>query len=216
MPAFIHNSTDLRFAVPPKNGFSLFESAKKPNGDWLFSLDKNHHFPMLCDFDAMLVRDPVERFISAFRNKVRFKTWNEWCTQWACAMTGVPLSESATIRISDLLPVIERLVKRGRSYAGWDFHFLPQMWQGELDRIEQLYDIRHDLDLLDFLGVDYSRKENRTDHLYLEVTDEEKAWISSLYAMDGELYDRYREFREQRKREGFIIRKVHSPSGSLK
>lgn len=216
MPTFIHNPTGLRFAVPPKNGFTLFESSKKANGDWLFSQDSDHHFPMLCDFDAMLVRDPVERFISAFRNKVRYKTWNEWCTKWVCSLTGVSLSQAQYIRIGDLLPKIEKLIKRGRSYSGWDFHFLPQVWQGELERIEQLYDIRHDRDLLDFLGVDYSRKENRTDHLSLEVTNEEKEWIATLYSMDGEFYERYRQFRKKRKKEGFVIKQILFSSESPK
>ncbi len=194
--------------MPFKNGFSLFKGAKNREGKNLFSFNWGNYLPNHRPFDGMMVRDPVERFISCFRNKVRYhpRPKDEAASKWACGMTGFLVEEIRTIRISDLLPAIERLVQRGRSSAGWDFHFLPQVWHGNFEYIEQLYDIRHDLDFLDLLGVDHSRKDNRTDHLPLEVTSEEREWIADLYAMDAVLYNRYKEFREKRKREGFVIK----------
>lgn len=213
MPAFRHNPTGLCFMMPFKNGFSLFKNAKDKEGKNLFSFSWGNYLPDRRPFDGMLVRDPVERFISGFRNKVRYhsRPWAEAASKWACMMAGVPVDDIRMIQVSDLLAAIEKLVKRGRSDAGWDFHFLPQVWQGNFDYIEQLYDIRYDHDLLDLLGVDYSCKANRTDHFPLEVSNEEREWIASLYAMDVEFYNRYREFREKRRSERFVIESILQP-----
>lgn len=205
MAIFTHLQSGMTLAVPPKNGYTLFKYATGPDGRNLFRYNNHSYKPYAGRADAMMVRDPVERFASAYRNKVKYHRKGEYAPSWAARLTGTPSAHAAQITVGRLLDCIEELAMRGRGTEGWEVHFEPQAWQYDVMLMPRFYDIRYDLDLLVHLGIDPSRRHNRTDHLACEITDGERERIRAIYAMDEELYERYLAFRAERTGNGTLL-----------
>lgn len=204
MAIFTHLDSGLTLAVPPKNGYTLFKYATGPGGG-LFRFNNHGYRPYDGPADAMMVRDPLERFASAFRNKVKYHIKGEYAPGWAARLTGSDPGHVDKISVGMMLDAIEGLMVQGRGAEQWEVHFQPQAWQYDAGLMPRFYDIRYDTDLLVHLGINPGERSNRTDHLPLDITRAERERIRELYWMDGELYERYLEFRSERLRHGTLL-----------
>lgn len=197
-----------RVLIPQKCGWTLaWDSRSRWNGRVV--IDSND-YPAK-NLDCMFVREPVARFMSAFRNKIEFGPqsypknangqFNIWSgIQWVACVCGIPpdlVQEQVTVSL--MLDVLEDIIKKKSraaqyNHAVLDPHWSPQVYHVAPGHIpELLIDPRNDFSVLDRLKIDYSTHNHNNTSRYggYQPTPEEVARIKALYAGDVALYARY-------------------------
>lgn len=196
-----------RVLIPQKCGWTLaWDSMHRWNGRVL--IDSND-YPAK-NLDAMFVREPVARFMSAFRNKIQFG-WKSYPKdadgqfsrysgiQWIGRVCGIhPDRVQEYVTVPLMLDVLEGIIKKKPkapfSHDILDPHWSPQSWHAAPGHIpELLIDPRNDFSVLDRLKIDYSTHNHNNTSRYggYQPTPEEVARIKALYACDVELYAQY-------------------------
>lgn len=209
MSVFIYPVEGLRrVLIPQKCGWTLaWDSLPRWNGRVV--IDSND-YPAK-NLDCMFVREPVARFMSAFRNKIEFGPqsypknangqFNVWSgIQWVACVCGIPPDlVQKQVTVSLMLDVLEDIVKKKPRAAQYDHavldpHWSPQVYHAAPGHIpELLVDPRNDFSVLDRLKIDYSTHNHNNTSRYggYRPTPEEVARIKALYAEDVALYARY-------------------------
>lgn len=198
-----------RVLIPQKCGWTLaWDSLPRWNGRVV--IDSND-YPAK-NLDCMFVREPVARFMSAFRNKIEFGPqsypknangqFNVWSgIQWVACVCGIPPDlVQKQVTVSLMLDVLEDIIKKKPratqyNHAVLDPHWSPQVYHVAPGHIpELLIDPRNDFSVLDRLKIDYSTHNHNNTSRYggYQPTPEEVARIKALYAEDVALYARYR------------------------
>lgn len=197
-----------RVLIPQKCGWTLaWDSLPRWNGRVV--IDSND-YPAK-NLDCMFVREPVARFMSAFRNKIEFGPqsypknangqFNVWSgIQWVACVCGIPPDlVQQQVTVSLMLDVLEDIIKKKSraaqyNHAVLDPHWSPQVYHAAPGHIpELLIDPRNDFSVLDRLKIDYSTHNHNNTSRYggYQPTPEEVARIKALYAGDVALYARY-------------------------
>lgn len=197
-----------RVLIPQKCGWTLaWDSRSRWNGRVV--IDSND-YPAK-NLDCMFVREPVARFMSAFRNKIEFGPqsypknangqFNIWSgIQWVACVCGIPPDlVQQQVTVSLMLDVLEDIIKKKPRVAQYnhavlDPHWSPQVYHAAPGHIpELLIDPRNDFSVLDRLKIDYSTHNHNNTSRYggYQPTPEEVARIKALYACDVELYAQY-------------------------
>lgn len=112
-----------RVLIPQKCGWTLaWDSRSRWNGRVV--IDSND-YPAK-NLDCMFVREPVARFMSAFRNKIEFGPqsypknangqFNIWSgIQWVACVCGIPPDlVQGQVTVSLMLDVLEDIIKKNR------------------------------------------------------------------------------------------------------
>lgn len=150
----------------------------------------------------ILVRDPVERFISCYKDKV-VRGGDYECLQSLCKNFNMPFVEEVRrMSIDEILDEVEDKLPKLRPTT-WEehnrilnSHFTPQQYiidtYGLHDENTKLRDIRYDIEWLKSLGINPQNFYNNTSNVLCYVTKRERQRKASVYKDDVILYEKYK------------------------
>lgn len=204
-----HREKALSCAVFPKCGWSLFWSNSNLPTSPLFRV-RNDKYPISkVNIDAFLIRHPVERLISGFKNKVLQNSKKDSFTEkWFIDTFKVDREEVPNISFDTFLDKLEELIPLHKEdmetcFFRWNVlntHFAPMTYQLRFfpQEAKFFFDIRKDLDFLDYLNINYLIRPNSTQEIPFYATNEQVARIEKLYEDDMILYEDYEKWRINR------------------
>lgn len=209
---FIQREKGLYCVVFPKCGWTLFRSHCLPPKSSFHHVSNNKLLASKIHIDAFFIRHPVDRIISAFKNKyLDEKRGDKETEQWIINHISLPREDGTPNELFDsLIDNLEKLVIRARkdkenyffraSKTYFDGHFCPLVIQmRDILQKEKLFlDIRKDIDYLNYLGIDSNIVKNSSQHVPFDATPEQKQRLAEIYEEDVILYENYEKNRHNR------------------
>jgi Sulfotransferase family len=153
-----------------------------------------------CNFYThdILVRDPVERFISFYKDKV-VRGGDHECLQSLCKNFSRSPEDVRRMSIDEILDEVKEKLPALNSSACNEIlnnHLAPQQYiintYGLHDENTKLRDIRYDIEWLKSLGINPQNFYNNTSNVLCYVTKRERQRIASVYKDDVILYEKYK------------------------
>lgn len=210
---FIQKEKNIYSVVFPKCGWTLFWAHYQLPKSKFVHITNNSFPARKVKMDAFFIRDPIERIISGFKNKYRDNPDKDrWTRDWLIKVMNLPNKrEIANVSFDQFLDKLEEFVLRGKEDFKTEFfrngpsnyfdtHFCPMSYQLRFFPQEDklFFDIRKDLDYLDYLGIDYTRRENSSHYVPFKATSKQRERIAGIYKEDVILYDNYEKSRINR------------------
>lgn len=188
----------------PKCGWSLSKRSRNQDGSpCLRELPFRQEIFYCHD---ILVREPVARFKSCFKDKFlrQGKKYTDCYEVKAIAASfGIQPEEVALMSVDDLLDRIEDSIPRLRHGSTKLYkevlneHLQPQSYQieeyADVDMSTRLRDIRRDKAWLSKLGINFGIRYNNTRDIRFQLTEAQEARIKYIYADDVALYEKYKK-----------------------
>lgn len=208
---FISRSKNIKNVVFPKCGWTLFNRHTHPeNRKFIYCNGDSYPFNNV-HVDAFWIRHPVEKIISAWKNKVVANpNFDPPIKKWVITLMGLERGDDWTkITLDRFLDAIEPLIEQGRNepwrpyfndYAPINIHFTPffLMMREFPQEDKQYFDIRYDIDYLKFLDIDNSEIYNSSQHINYSPTEEQVKRLEYMYREDFEIWNTYLEQRKNR------------------
>lgn len=211
---FVQKQKNKYCVVFPKCGWTLFHTHCRGKQANFIYVNSNQFPAQKVHIDAFFIRHPVDRIISGFKNKYLDNPDKDiWTRDWLIKIMNLQTKEQIkNISFDQFLDRLQELVFFGQNdfktvfFRGdapdnyWDTHFCPLSYQLRFFPQKEMnfFDIRKDLDYLDYLGINYSIKHNSSSHIAFEATPEQKKRIEEIYKDDMILYKKYEKDRANR------------------
>jgi hypothetical protein len=165
--------TEMSFFVPPKCGWTsflkLYQNQHSKNG-----IEFYHQIKNKLSVDVFVIRNPIDRFISAYKNKV---------------LCDTPIKDKLQRKIKEVS--LDSIIENLNIVSSLDVHFYPLSLFYNIcsKKPKYILDIQNDTkEIKKLFGYDIP-KENSTKNINISLNQKQVQKIYTIYQKDFELFN---------------------------